>query len=99
MVTVHKYELEEVPGSNVILMPRSAQVLSAQWHPAKGGISLWALLDDEEKEKRTRLFIVANTGGTYLEKYGSGDLFFIGTCQESQGTIVWHVFERLGPDR
>lgn len=96
MVTVQRFELEEVPGSTQIQVPKNAKILSAQHHPAKGCISLWALVDEDQKETEVRMFIAASTGGFYLENIERENLRFIGTCQESMGTIVWHVFERMG---
>jgi hypothetical protein len=95
MVTVLKYELSIVPGSNVIQMPKGARVLSAQYQPAKGSNFLWVLVDDEQEEMVDRKFVAANTGGTYLENIKEENLRFVGTSQEHLGTLVWHVFEVL----
>lgn len=99
VMIILRYDLEEVPGVNQIRMPKMAKVLTAQWHPAKGVISLWVSLDEgqnsERAEDETRVFVVATTGGFFLDAVDEEAALYISTCQESQGTLVWHVFERL----
>jgi len=98
-MVIIRYDLEDVPGANIIQVPKGAKVLTAQWHPAKGGISLWVSLDEmkssERAESEGRLFVVAGTGGFFMDDVSVKDAVYINTCQESQGTLIWHVFERL----
>jgi len=100
-VVVLRYELRDVPGSNVISMRKGATILTAQYHPARGCISLWVVVDEQKNSERNvdekREFFVASTGDFFLDEDRGYDINYIGTCQESQGALVWHVFERLKP--
>ena len=66
-------------------MPKGAEILTVQ---LQGVPCFWALVEPSAKnEKRT--FIIHGTGhniSTENKKY-------IGTYQECEGSLVWHVFE------
>lgn len=85
MITIHKYLLKVADNQNV-LMPKDAEILSAQVQ--KADVYIWARVDDV-KEKVSRRIIIRGTGHTcYLE-----DGKFIDTFQLSDGMFVFHVFD------
>jgi hypothetical protein len=83
MRTVHKAIL--TIGRTTLLIPRNAQVLTAQWQA--GLLTLWYDYEtDDPVEKRT------------FDVFGTGHLLpstlmqYIATVQDSAG-YVWHVYE------
>jgi hypothetical protein len=86
MKTIWKYKLELTDVQN-ILMPESARILSVQFQRRE--LCLWALLDPEEPKMRRRIRIVGT--GNPMPDHGS-IWWFIGTVQQEEYGLVWHVF-------
>lgn len=85
MRTVYKYDLK--PGENVIELPISATALCVAVQEEQP--RMWALVNtDEQKVKKTFLFVP--TGG---ELPYFCHLSYVGTIQNFQGWMVWHLFE------
>lgn len=84
---IWKFQLQLV-GAQVIHMPYAAKILCVQMQ--NGVPCLWALCNmDDGKEDRT--IDIFGTGHSIL------DLFtrtYIGTVQQMDGALIWHVFER-----
>jgi len=81
-----------IDNDQIIEMPTNAKILSVQVH--KNQVCLFALVDPEEKLMVNRRFVLTGTD-TPL----TGDLLsvllriYLGTVQQEEGTVVWHVFE------
>jgi hypothetical protein len=88
MKTIYKYPLA-ISDSQAVLMPINAQILSVQFQ--REDLCLWAVVDPEEK-KHARVFHIVGTGHLVPppEK-----VRFIGTVQQFNGKLVWHVFEQV----
>lgn len=68
-------------------LPKGAEILTVQTQHGRGRI--WAICDTETKETELRKFAIAGTGNPFDftgKKY-------IGTYQEHEGRLVWHLFE------
>lgn len=87
MKKIYKRVLE-ITGTQVIFLPRKSQILTCQIQRDK--LCVWYLFDEEEKEVGHQ-FRIIGTGHPIEEKcLGS----YIGTVQECDGQLVWHVFHR-----
>ena len=73
-----------------VFMPVEARVLSA--HAQGDDIYVWALVNLEAPVKQQRLFNVYGTGNPIQSDPG----IFIGTVMLDGGSLVFHVFERVG---
>lgn len=71
-----------------IEMPKGAQILSVQSQNNRG--VMWALCDTQaEKEKRA--FQIYGTG----HNMPSEGIVYVGTFQQADQTLVWHLFEKV----
>lgn len=87
--TVWKYELEPTRYTKLI-MPRGAEILSAQMQGDKP--HLWALVNPSEQEQEIRVILVTGTGHNIVDQ----NLKFIDTFQMTSkimGIFVFHAFE------
>ena len=91
MKTIWKYDIEPKDGPLTVDMPIGAQFLSVQTQHNKP--RLWVLVDGRA-QMETRTFYVFGTGHTFNPQK-TGPLRFIGTCQQYDGDLVWHVFVAL----
>jgi hypothetical protein len=78
----------QITGTQVITMPYAAKILCVQMQ--NGVPCLWAMckMDDGNGDRTIDIF---GTGHSIM------DLFtrtYIGTVQQMNGALVWHVFER-----
>jgi hypothetical protein len=90
MKTIWKLPLEPVVGTQVIEMPRGAQILYVQTQDTDTAY-LWAIVESGNKLE-SRTILMAFTGKEFPKKPGSaGKAFYIGTFQING--LVWHVFE------
>lgn len=89
MKRVYKYPLD-IQDEVVVMMPKGARVLSVQVQ--NGRPCLWAAVDPNELTLGERWFRIAGTGHPIQDDVVDG---FIGTIQMCEGSIVYHVFERL----
>lgn len=89
MMAVWKYDLEGYTPE--IMMPRGARVLAVD---TQGGRRvLWALVDPEALQA-PRHFEIIGTGHPITKALGE----YVGTFQELNGRLVWHVFEVGGAE-
>lgn len=86
MKTIFKYKLETT-GLQEIEIPEDAQVLSVQGQ--HGFLCLWAIVDPDKPKEKKRI-LLAGTGHPIPE---DRNLKFIGTVQEFEGELIWHIFE------
>ena len=92
MKTIWKFELTPViNGTHSIKMPKEAEILSIQTQNEKPQI--WAIVNDEA-EKEERFFEIFGTGHKIPCDMGI-DRKFIGTFKMHNGTLIFHLFERL----
>jgi hypothetical protein len=82
-MTIYKYVL--TPDHETVPLPKGARVLDAQMQD--GSITLWALVDPQERESVPRRFGVYATGGP-----GPG-VRDTHVATILHGGFVWHVFE------
>lgn len=83
---IWKFSLD-VTSESKITMPAGAQILCVQnqhGHPC-----IWALVDPEN-DREERSFFIHGTGYRIQE---ADDISYIGTFQQANGDLVWHVFE------
>lgn len=87
MRTVYKYPLE-IADVQTVHMPRRAVILTVQNQGGK--LCLWAELDNQEKvcERTIEIF------GTGHQISAVDNRVYIGTAQQLNGALVWHVYER-----
>jgi hypothetical protein len=87
--TVHKQTLGL--GSDTLQMPVAARILSVQCQNDR--ICLWYEFDIEAKDDLVpRHFVIAGTGHTLPDTH---TLVYLGTVQQANGMLVWHVYEAM----
>ena len=86
MKTIWKFPFEN-KGMFELDMPKGAEILDVQ---VQDGIPcIWALVDlGQEKEKR--IIVIHGTGHPVQQ---AEQKKYIGTYQECEGSLIWHVFE------
>lgn len=86
MRTIWKFPFENM-GMFGLDMPKGAEILTVQ---VQGGIPcIWEMVDPgQEKKKRT--IVIHGTGHPIQQ---AEEKKYIGTYQEMQGELIWHVFE------
>lgn len=87
MTTIYKYPLI-LEDRQVVLMPRAAQILSAQMQGRT--LCLWALVDTAQDMKPRQIEILG-TGTVSAPDKPTEERHFIATVQ--MGQFVWHLFE------
>ena len=85
--TIFKYPLA-ITDSQAVLMPVSAEILSVQFQGEY--LCLWAAVNPSEK-KHARVIHIFGTGHPIPD---ATKIRFIGTAQQFDGRLVWHVFEQ-----
>lgn len=88
MRTIYKYKLAVVDEQE-IQIPDFAEILSVQ--NQNGELCLWALVNSDNKPEPWTIQIV----GTGNPASGINAEDFIGTVQQHDGGLVWHVFAHL----
>lgn len=73
-------------------MPAGAQVLSAQYQEAEGGIVVWALVDPSVLPQTTTFLVMAT--GQPLDIPSSRTLQFVGTVPYPGGR-VFHILQAV----
>lgn len=88
---VYKYPFQ-VKDRFELEMPEDSTILSVQNQRETG--TIWALCPpaDKVKKKVKRQFAVVGTGHDFEPE---SDFTYIGTYQEGNGALVWHLFELL----
>lgn len=93
METIWKFEIEPKDGVIEIMMPIGAEILSTG--AIGDGVFVWAKFStDEGTESEPRYFEVFGTGHNIPVDMGI-DRKFIGTAFMYDGSLVWHIFERM----
>jgi hypothetical protein len=87
MKSIWKFTLQHQDEQEVE-MPRGAELLTVQTQ--RGVICLWAIVDQHTTERDRRTFYIVGTGHRMPENPAVN---YIGTVQELDGALVWHVFE------
>ena len=87
MKIIYKYPLK-VTDEQTLELPYGAQVLCCQVQD--GEPQLWALVDSKATPLVGRTFRIYGTGH---EVDHVGHLKYVGTFQQLEGRLVWHVFE------
>lgn len=75
-----------------ISIPIGSEILEV--HEQYGEVCIWALVSPKE-EKEERFFEVYGTGHDIVQNPCQPDLNYIGTAHLSNGSLVFHVFERF----
>lgn len=86
METIFKYPLE-LKTNQIVKMKFGAKILCAQYQNKIP--CLWCIVNPNEGEQDRHIEIVG-TGYTISERH----LQYIGTIQDPEYPLVWHVFER-----
>ena len=86
---VYKYSIPTNTGVSVHKMPKDAEILCVQLQA--GLPQIWALVNpDAEKEERKIAVVGTGFNHEFLSKSS-----YVGTFQEAEGALIWHVFELL----
>ena len=85
-MTIWKYSVP-INDSVVLFMPRGAKILTVQMQETTACV--WAIVDPEA-ENASRSFSWFGTGHPLPERF-SGE--YIGTVQNANGSLVFHLFE------
>lgn len=88
MKIIWKFPIKHISDRVILLLPASAQILSVQLQG--NDICVWVLCSPTEP-KSERTLAVYGTGHPIPEI----EQRFIGTVQECNGALVWHIFEVL----
>jgi hypothetical protein len=86
MLTVFKYDFQKK-----VSLPGGARILRVDQQGM--GLKVWALVDLAITETTVRKLILVGTGDVMDLKMD--ELSYINTLFESDGALVWHVFEVL----
>jgi hypothetical protein len=72
-------------------MPKGAEIVA--FDDIRGRPFFWAIVDSERNYEE-RFFVVVGTGHPApFENKGR----YLGTCQQLDGALVWHLFELSAP--
>jgi len=85
MKTIWKFEIELTDNQNV-MMPMEAKILTVQIQHGK--VCVWAIVDPEQPLER-RYFYLRGTGHP---SDGMDEMQYVGTVQDRQGFLIWHIF-------
>jgi hypothetical protein len=89
-MTIWKYQLPIVGGSQQVAIPPTARVLTAQM---QGGVpTMWVLLDPTHAVAEPRWFRWKGTGWELPDTPGE----YVATVQD--GALVFHLFETTGTE-
>ena len=86
MKTIWKFQFEN-KGMFGLDMPKGAEILTVQVQ--EGVPCIWAMVDPGQ-EKENRIIVIHGTGHPVQQ---AGQKKYIGTYQECEGSLIWHVFE------
>lgn len=86
MHRIYKFRLE-ITNFQEVEMPEGAEILSVQ--NQSNYVTLWALCDGDRAVARRGIWIY----GTGHQIDPLSELDYIGTVQQFDGTLVWHVFD------
>lgn len=87
MKVIYKYPLR-VTQTQELQLPYGAEVLCCQTQGDEP--CLWALVDADAEPAVKRTFRIYGKGHEIQEE---GHLRYVGTFQQLEGALVWHVFE------
>lgn len=91
MKAIYKYQLGVV-GSQVIKMPKGAEILSVK--NQQENLVLYALVTPDEELVEHRILVYGT--GHPIRADIFDDFNFVGTVNINSATLVWHVFaERI----
>jgi hypothetical protein len=85
---IWKYNLQASADRQELLMPKGAKILTIQ--PQYENLCLWALCDEEEERKESRIIATYETGHPISGTPGE----YIGTYQMYGGFGIFHVFDK-----
>lgn len=88
MITVYKYKLTPGPGTEEIVMPASAQILSID--AQNGRPCIWAKVDTDYAPERRLVNKLAT--GVPIDYHELDGMHFLGTVQLLLGNLVLHVY-------
>ena len=86
MKTIYKYELI-IEDVQELMLPKGSEILCVQMQGKTP--QLWAIVDPHAP-KEPRMIEIYGTGHMLGDEPGE----YIGTFQQYEGQLVWHVFER-----
>ena len=87
MKTIFKYPLE-ITDRQILSIPEGAEILCVQNQNNK--VYLWAMIEMSNPNNIRKLRIIGTGHDIENEK-----LNYIGTIQQMEGQLVWHIFEAL----
>ena len=95
---VWKYEIP-ITDEFEVEMPSNSRILcvQTQLHNSQQGIweedipCIWVVTDGNKEQMSTRRFVIIGTG----HPFNPEPLQYIGTFQQYNGGLVWHLFEQV----
>ena len=94
MKTIYKYTLDITQDEpHVLTMPTGAEIIHVQDQYGADQVMLWAVVDTG-RESCERRFDIFGTGDQMPEDALHHE--HIGSTVTASGSLVWHVFERIG---
>ena len=91
MKSIWKKQLHHTDGCIEVTMPKESRILSVQNQNEE--VCIWYLVDTENENEK-RYFEIFGTGHNIPVGMGI-DREYIGTFQLRNGSLVFHLFERL----
>lgn len=88
---IWKYKLPRRPAQQAIMLPKGAIVRHAGWQDDE--IFLWVEVDPKQKKLEGHRFCVLQTGEDFSDVVSQHR--FHGTLVKPDGSLVYHVFERM----
>lgn len=93
MITIHKYEIQNIDDKFELQLPAGAVFLSVQAQQNRP--QMWMLVDDQA-EKTAIQFAVRGTGHD-CSNLNDGSWKYLGTFQLNDGRHVFHLFAQHAP--
>jgi hypothetical protein len=92
MKVIFKYPIKVRGWQCEIEIPKGARNLTVQLDQKTNTPCLWAMVDPHQPKEK-RIFQLILTGEIIND--GNEVYTYLGTCQESNGQFIYHVFEVL----
>ena len=87
-MTIYKYPIK-ITDEQIVMLPSGAEILTAQFQGHT--LCLWAQVEEKLSVAKGRTIEVFGTGQPMSMRYNRR---YIGTAQQSGGSLIWHIFER-----
>lgn len=90
MKTIYKYQLQIV-DHQLVQIPKKATFLSVQFQ--ENQLCMWLIVDTERMDLEAAHISIFGTGHELPDSVDSAKYWYLGTVQQFNGKLVWHIFE------